>query len=971
MPPCPLFHVVPCALSILTFALPALAADTRTFDPIDPFIVEQLRSSITGRTIIVDWNGTWDFATIQEALDAAVDGDTIIVLPSTGSPAGAYVENILFPAKSITLRSIKPDDPVIVAATVIDGNQAGTVVTFDDLTPEDATFEGFTVRNGGALVGGGMYLNNAFLRITKCTISDNFAYVLGGGIYITDGAPVLESVEVLRNSSDRGGGIMVFSADLVASDITLAYNHAGGGGGLYLSDCDTTLSNFMITRNTASNDGAGLYVYDCNPTLLGFTTRHNYARYDGGGIFLDSASPQLANSVILENSAGMNGGGMYLDGSSPTLANNTIASNTAQVGAGIYLADRSSPTVTNTIVAHNLTGIYMDPDRPGSPVFRSNCFFGEASFSGAIPDPTGMDDNISVDPKFGDLGCGNVHLQFDSPCKHAGDNAFAIGDHDIDGQPRVLPEGGKVDIGADEWDREVWPAGPTLVVRVSPDGDDAYDGSSWSAAKRTVQAGIDAAAATCGEVWVQGGTYHERVNLPPYVYLYGGFNGSETARTERDWKANITTLDGDDLGSVVVAEIGHHTSRIDGFTLTHGHATWGGGMRIWSASPAVANMTVTSNHAESAGGISLYRSYSDVVNSIFSNNSADNCAGVSVSQSPIGFVSCTISGNTAGQLGGGICLGGPAVRLKNCSIRDNTADKGGGIYVTSSTPQIVSTIIHGNTAETNGGGVYVSAASPGISNSTISSNRAKIEGGGLYFDLADAEMANCTVVANNSYLLRGGAISFHNSSPTIANSVFAFNYSGIYRQVPDSAPLFRNNSIGRNMWYDYSGLSDQTGIDGNISAETLFLKPPGVGHDGLWGTSDDDLGDLRLIPGSPCIDAGDNSAVPADVADLDGDGDTTEPLPLDLAGMPRFTDDLITPDTGGSPPPVVDMGAYETPSRGDCDGSASINLSDFALVANCLAGPGMTKGATCTCSDVDLDGDTDLLDFSFLQLAIP
>jgi len=89
------------------------------------------------------------------------------------------------------------------------------------------------------------------------------------------------------------------------------------------------------------------------------------------------------------------------------------------------------------------------------------------------------------------------------------------------------------------------------------------------------------------------------------------------------------------------------------------------------------------------------------------------------------------------------------------------------------------------------------------------------------------------------------------------------------------------------------------------------VRQASSGSDGQWGTADDDYGDLRLQHGSPCIDAGDNAAVPADISDLDGDGDVTEPIPFDLAGMARFFDDLLTPDTGLGTPPIVDMGAYE------------------------------------------------------------
>lgn len=67
----------------------------------------------------------------------------------------------------------------------------------------------------------------------------------------------------------------------------------------------------------------------------------------------------------------------------------------------------------------------------------------------------------------------------------------------------------------------------------------------------------------------------------------------------------------------------------------------------------------------------------------------------------------------------------------------------------------------------------------------------------------------------------------------------------------------------------------------------------------------------HLGPGSPCIDAGDDTVVPADSLDLDGDGDELEPPPLDLAGAPRFVDDPQVADTGHGRPPFVDMGAYE------------------------------------------------------------
>ncbi|MGB2985242.1 MAG: hypothetical protein WBE26_05110, partial [Phycisphaerae bacterium] len=98
---------------------------------------------------------------------------------------------------------------------------------------------------------------------------------------------------------------------------------------------------------------------------------------------------------------------------------------------------------------------------------------------------------------------------------------------------------------------------------------------------------------------------------------------------------------------------------------------------------------------------------------------------------------------------------------------------------------------------------------------------------------------------------------------------------------------------------------------GNIDDDPLFIRNPDPGPDGTWGTDDDDYGDLDLSRHSPSIDAGDNTAVPADAGDLDDDGDTTEQVPFDAAGNPRFVDDPTVHDTGCDTAPIVDMGAYE------------------------------------------------------------
>jgi hypothetical protein len=135
----------------------------------------------------------------------------------------------------------------------------------------------------------------------------------------------------------------------------------------------------------------------------------------------------------------------------------------------------------------------------------------------------------------------------------------------------------------------------------------------------------------------------------------------------------------------------------------------------------------------------------------------------------------------------------------------------------------------------------------------------------------------------------------------------------------------------------YSVISGGYPGEGNIDADPRFLDPA--------------AGDFRLRHGSPCIDAGDSSAVPAGIT-------------LDLAGLPRFRDDPRTPDTGKGPAPIVDMGAYEfqPPCYADCDRDGELTFLDFLCFQNLFyAGdPG---------GDCDGSGVHDFFDFLCFQNA--
>jgi hypothetical protein len=140
-----------------------------------------------------------------------------------------------------------------------------------------------------------------------------------------------------------------------------------------------------------------------------------------------------------------------------------------------------------------------------------------------------------------------------------------------------------------------------------------------------------------------------------------------------------------------------------------------------------------------------------------------------------------------------------------------------------------------------------------------------------------------------------------------------------------------NDDLGEDVTATYSDIEGGLAGSGNIDMDPMFVDEAG--------------GDLRLAAASPCIDAADNTAVPPDTADVDGDEDTQEGLPFDLNGNPRFVDDPETTDTGKGTAPIVDMGPYEfqgTSCPWDCQTTpdGNVNIPDFLKMLTQWGGPG-------------------------------
>jgi parallel beta-helix repeat protein len=386
------------------------------------------------------WNtvSARQYETIQEAVDDANNGDVIVL--ATVTHTGPGNRDVDFDGKAVTVQSTDPNDPDVVAATVIDcqGSVQEPHRAFRFGSGEDANsiVSGLTITGGHSLYGA-VYCHGASPTIEKCIVRDNFMNDHGGGFYCGN-----NSNPAIRNC-------------IITSNSFAPY---GYGGAIYCSQSSPTVTNCIITNNSAAGPG-----------------RH------GGGICCwgdqnASSNPIVANCIVVGNSAGRRGGGLYAYWSSPTFVNCTVIGNKSLEGGGIGCFRQSNPAVINCIVRDNRA-----PDgnelalvaRPVSiptemTVSYSNIKGGQEQV--CVDD--GMilhwgEGNIDVDPNFLAAGhwddantpgdpnddffvAGNYHLRLGSPCVNSGDNNSVpvSSEEDIDGEQRIFE--GRVDIGADE-----------------------------------------------------------------------------------------------------------------------------------------------------------------------------------------------------------------------------------------------------------------------------------------------------------------------------------------------------------------------------------------------------------------------------------------------------------------------------------------------------------------------------------------
>ncbi len=851
-----------------------------------------------------------------------------------------------------------------------------------------AVLDGFIIIAGNANApgtvsshnrGGGMHNSYCDPVIRNCTFSDSNSAEYGGGMYNFMSEPEISNCIFEYNKSVlRGGGVAGRHSDATFIDCTFRGNISGtSGGAMYGYQCDAAITNCEFSKNHAQNGGA-IYNYDS----------HNVGNY-----------LKITNCTFLYNDANDNGGAMYSDDMHLYVTNSTFWGNTSvNHGGGMYNY-ASNPQPRNCIFWANESGDTNTADQQvyyisGSDLIQYCVVEGGYGSS--------SDHNINKNPFL----TAKRYPAANSPCIDAGSNGAVPGGitTDKDGRPRFIDDEETedtglgtapiVDIGAYEY--------RAIYVDCNATGNN--DGGSWEDAYVNLQNALKQSLGG-DSLLVASGTYtpdsnerYDAFEVRSGTRIYGGYDTSTSDPNwdQRDADKYPTILSGDINTPGDVNDNCYHVVLVgfsgsimactlfDSLTITGGNANieedyiyeHKRGAGVYGMDLKFIDCTIRDNNSlSSAGGMYVDGSL-EIIDSTICNNSSDGngggvCGGDYVTS--MNIVDSVICDNTSGGSGGGIFQYNN-LTVSGCSISNNSAsEKGGGIwtYTYGSTPPlpesplIVDNYFAGNSAD-KGGAMYSEKGEDNIVNCFFAGNDAN-EGGAIYCKESDANVINCAFTGNtaeagagmyhfgNQNELEFVNCSFAENLAADGNAIACDSDNSIYPGTIDiNNCIFWDggNEIDNNdvsiITINYSNIQGGWSGDGgnNINVDPCFVNPNGA--DDVIGTADDSL---KLLSSSLCIDVGDNNSVFVDVADLDGDDNTSEPIPFDIDGNLRIDN---------KDPGVVDMGAYEfTINVADLNEDCNVDFEDFATMLNAW-------GTDSSVADIVDDGIVDEKDLALL-----
>lgn len=335
------------------------------------------------------------------------------------------------------------------------------------------------------------------------------------------------------------------------------------------------------------------------------------------------------------------------------------------------------------------------------------------------------------------------------------------------------------------------------------------DGTSWATCFTDLQAALSAAAQG-DQIWVAAGTYKPTTatdraatfTIKRGVAMFGGFTGTETDTSERDWSANATILSGDIGTADLNTDNSYHVltmeqyATLDGFTVTGGCANGssdnsqkrGAGIYAVNVSPFIRNCTVQNNSASiDGGGLYLSGGTATLENCTFSSNTCGSDGGAVHATSDAGLTvrRCAFTDNAAlggYASGGAVCCEGAAFSFDTCTFSGNRASDGGAVSAGNATSlTLTGCTFSGDSATDIAGALWTRATTSVIKACTFENCRSADDGGAVYVSDGGVSVSGCTFSGNRvSYNIYdepsdGGAVYANGGTIAVISCTFSTN----------------------------------------------------------------------------------------------------------------------------------------------------------------------------------------------------